>query len=85
VQIFNHLEAVRLSDGRLIASNIWTGELHEVGPYDGFVYAYGGTSVDSLSGPLRERGIDVQVVGDAFAPRSLQHAILEGHRCGRDM
>ncbi|MGQ0635095.1 MAG: oxidoreductase [Planctomycetaceae bacterium] len=85
VQIFNHLEARSLGDGRLIARNIWTGEFHEVGPYDGFVYAYGGTSVDSLSGPLRERGIDVQVVGDAFAPRSLQHAILEGHRCGRDM
>jgi thioredoxin reductase len=85
VQIFNHLEAHALKDGCLVARNIWTGELNEVGPYDGFVYAYGGISVDTLSRPLRDRGATVHVVGDAFAPRSLQHAILEGHRCGRDV
>lgn len=85
VQIFNHLEAKTLRGGCLLARNIWTSQLHEVGPYDGFVYAYGGCSVDALSGSLRERGVRVEVVGDAFAPRSLQHAILEGHKCGREV
>ena len=85
VQIFNHLEPQAIKAGCLIAKNIWTGERHEVGPYEGFVYAYGGVSVDTLSQPLRERGIAVEVLGDAFAPRSLQHAILEGHRCGREV
>jgi NADPH-dependent 2,4-dienoyl-CoA reductase/sulfur reductase-like enzyme len=84
-QIFNHLEAQSLKDGCLVARNIWSGQLHEVGPYDAFVYAYGGCSVDPLSGLLRGRGLRVEVVGDAFAPRSLQHAILEGHKCGREI
>ncbi len=83
LQMFHHLKAERLEDGSCIASNEWTGELHQVGPYDGFVYAYGGQSVDTLSNPLRERGIPVEAIGDAFAPRTLQHAILEGHQFAR--
>jgi NADPH-dependent 2,4-dienoyl-CoA reductase/sulfur reductase-like enzyme len=85
IQIFNHLEAQSVDAGVLTARNIWSNELHEVGPYESFVYAYGGVSRDELSGSLKERGIPVSVVGDAFAPRSLQHAILEGHKIGREL
>jgi dimethylglycine catabolism A len=84
-QIFNHLEAQALRNGCLVARNVWSGELHEVGPYDGFVYAYGGVSTDALSAPLKQRGVSVETVGDAFAPRSLQHAILEGHKIAREL
>jgi hypothetical protein len=56
-----------------------------MGPYDSFVYVYGGVRCDALSEPLREQGVAVEVIGDAFAPRSLQHAILEGHGCGRKL
>lgn len=84
-QIFNHLEAVSLTDRCLIARNVWSSEMHEVGPFDGFVYAYGGISRDALSAPLKELGIAVEVIGDAFAPRSLQHAILEGHKVAREV
>ena len=85
IQIFNHLLAVRLEDGCCIAANEWTGELQQVGPYDGFVFAYGGKRVDVLSAPLKERGIHAQTIGDAFSPRSLQHAILEGHQYAREI
>jgi 2,4-dienoyl-CoA reductase (NADPH2) len=85
VQIFNSLEAQSLENGCLVAKNIWSGELQQVGPYDGFVYAYGGIAVDELSTPLRELGVKVETVGDAFAPRSLQHAILEGHKYAREL
>jgi hypothetical protein len=34
---------------------------------------------------LKRAGLDVRIVGDAFAPRSLQHAILEGHQLARDL
>jgi hypothetical protein len=84
-QIFCHLEAQSLAEGRCIARNIWTGELHEVGPYDSFVYAYGGISCDPLSAALKERGVAVELIGDAFAPRSLQHAILEGNQLARQL
>jgi len=83
LQIFCHLKAIRLEQGCCVASNEWSGELQQVGPYDGFVYAFGGVSHDSLSRPLRDAGLDVATVGDAFAPRSLQHAILEGHQFAR--
>ena len=67
-QVFNHLEARAIRNGSLLARNIWSGEMHEVGPYESFVYAYGGCSSDSLSEPLRQHGLNVRIVGDAFAP-----------------
>jgi hypothetical protein len=41
--------------------------------------------VETLSAPLQEADLDVRVIGDAFSPRSLQHAILEGHQYARDL
>lgn len=83
VQMFHHLKASRLENGHCVAVNEWTSELYRVGPYDGFVYAYGGARVDDLSAALKARGVSVDTIGDAFAPRSLQHAILEGHQYAR--
>lgn len=85
IQIFNSLESQSLENGYLIAKNIWSGELQQVGPYDGFVYAYGGMAEDCISEQLRCEGIKVETIGDAFAPRSLQHAILEGHKYAREL
>jgi len=85
VQIFTGLKAEALRKGNLIARNEWSGEQSQVGPYDGFVYAYGGIRVDTLTDPLKERGITVKTIGDAFSPRTLQHAILEGHQYAREI
>lgn len=38
---------------------------------------------DELAARCRARGVETLVVGDAFAPRRLTHAILEGYRAGR--
>jgi len=84
-QLFAHLEAAAIRNGRLVANNIWTGAPHEMGPYDAFVYVYGGVRYDPLSETLKREGLAVEVIGDAFSPRSLQHAILEGHTCGREV
>jgi hypothetical protein len=82
-QVFAHLEAAAIRDGKLVANNIWTGAAHEMGPYDAFVYVYGGVRYDPLSDSLKQQGLAVEVIGDAFSPRSLQHAILEGHTYAR--
>ena len=84
-QVFTHLEASGIRDGNLVARNIWTGEPHQMGPYDAFVYVYGGIRHDPFSEILKARGICVEVIGDAFSPRTLQHAILEGHTAGREL
>lgn len=84
-QIFTHLHSESIKDRCLIARNEWSGQQQQVGPYDAFVYAYGGIRVDGLSAPLKARGVSVQLIGDAFSPRSLQHAILEGHQYARDI
>ncbi len=85
IQFYHHLRAEAIKDGHLIARNEWTGDRSRVGPYDGFVYAYGGVRLDVLSEPLQKKGVEVRVVGDAFSPRSLQHAILEGHQYAREI
>jgi NADPH-dependent 2,4-dienoyl-CoA reductase/sulfur reductase-like enzyme len=82
-QLFAHLEAVAIQNRKLIANNTWTGAAHEMGPYDAFVYVYGGVRYDPLSDLLKQQNVAVEVIGDAFSPRSLQHAILEGHTYGR--
>ncbi len=82
-QVFAHLEAVAIRGGMLVANNIWTGAAHEMGPYDAFVYVYGGVRYDPLSELLKQQNVAVEVIGDAFSPRSLQHAILEGHSYAR--
>ena len=82
-QLFCHLEPRALRDGLLIARNIWSGQEMEVGPYDTFVYAFGGKADDRLVDPLKEKGVAVTLAGDCFAPRSLQHAIVDGHTVGR--
>jgi hypothetical protein len=84
-QISPHLEAVEVEDHMLVSKNIWTAEAYKSGPYDAFVYAYCGVSHDPLSDALKKRGLRVETIGDAFSPRSLQHAILEGHRIGREV
>ena len=70
--------------GKLIANNIWTGAAHEMGPYDAFVYVYGRCPLRPAERfPEAAGTFEVEVIGDAFSPRSLQHAILEGHTYAR--
>ena len=69
----------------LVSRNIWTGEAYKAGSYYAFVYAYGGVRHDPLSAALKERGVKAELIRDAFSPRSLQHAILEGHSFDREL
>ena len=70
------------TDGFLLTQNAWSGETRRLEGFDAFVYAYGGVAWDPISHQLNGQS-DCRVVGDAFAPRTLQHAIMEGHLCGR--
>jgi uncharacterized FAD-dependent dehydrogenase len=50
---------------------------------DWIVMATGRASENSLYALLRERGADVEMIGDAVAPRGAWEATFEGHRAAR--
>jgi len=78
-----HLNVVRLEQGRAFARNVWSGREESLAPFDWFVYAYGGEAVSDLERSLKGQVPRLSLVGDCYAPRTLQHAILEGHKIAR--
>ena len=82
IVIYPHLHVRAIEDNTLITENAWTETRGELNDYDAVVYAFGGQAVDELSQSLRDE-VTCFVVGDAFAPRTLQHAVMEGHTFAR--
>ncbi len=78
-----NLSVVRIDEGRALAKNVWSGREEALAPFDAFVYAYGGEALSGLEESLHGRVPRVELVGDCYAPRTLQHAILEGHKIAR--
>jgi NADPH-dependent 2,4-dienoyl-CoA reductase/sulfur reductase-like enzyme len=85
VKLHCNLETTRLEEGRAVTCNVWSGREETLAPYDAFVYAYGGESVCGLERELAGKVARIELIGDCFAPRSLQHAILEGHKTAREI
>ena len=77
IVIHPHLHLRAIEGDTLITENAWTEMRSELNGYDAVVYAFGGQAVDELSQSLRDE-VMCFVVGDAFAPRTLQHAVMEG-------
>ena len=82
IVIHPHLHVRAIEGDTLITENAWTDTRGELNGYDAVVYAFGGQAVDELSQSLPNE-VTSFVVGDAFAPRTLQHAIMEGHTFAR--
>ena len=85
VALHSNLRVIRIETDRPVARNVWSDHEEGLGPYDAFVYAFGGGSVCGLEADLASIVPRVEVIGDSFAPRTLQHAILEGHRLEREL
>ena len=77
IVIHPHLHVRAIEGDTLITENAWTETRSELNGYHAVVYAFGGQAIDELSQSLQEK-VTCFVVGDAFAPRTLQHAIMEG-------
>jgi thioredoxin reductase len=80
-----NLRVTRLEASQAVAVNVWSEREEVLGPYDAFVYAYGGQAVCGLEKDLEGKAARVELIGDCFAPRTLQHAILEGHKLAREL
>lgn len=85
VKIHGFLKVVQLESGQAIAQNVWSSAEEVLAPFDAFVYAYGGQAVEELSAALAGKVARVELIGDCFAPRTIQHAILEGHKLARSI
>ena len=85
VRIHNHLRVLEFHSSTVVVENIWSKQQVEMGPYDACVYAFGGEAVCGLEGQLKCKIDRVELIGDCFAPRTLQHAILEGHKLARNI
>jgi 2,4-dienoyl-CoA reductase-like NADH-dependent reductase (Old Yellow Enzyme family)/thioredoxin reductase len=85
VTLHCNLRVVGLESRHAIARNVWSEREESLGPYDEFVYAYGGESVCDLAAELEGQVGRLALIGDCFAPRTLQHAIYEGHKLAREL
>jgi hypothetical protein len=74
-----------LIDGIVTLRNVYSGRLRDVTDVALFTYATARIPNDALADPLRQAGIDVRLVGDCFAPRSLLMATAEGHAVGNEI
>jgi hypothetical protein len=59
------------------------GQRWSEGPFDSIVVAEPGRPRDGLAAAFSQDGFPVHVIGDAYAPRDVEAAILEGFETGR--
>lgn len=70
-------------DGRVLVEHTWSHREFWLGPFDTVVISAGGKAADGLWRALKGRVAQLFCVGDAFAPRGLHPALLEGTRAAR--
>jgi hypothetical protein len=73
------------ADGIVTARNVFNGRETRIDDLALFTYATPRVPNDSLAGPLRSAGLDVHLIGDCYAPRSVLVATGEGHRLGNQL
>ena len=65
--------------------NVHHDEAERVIEADWIVMATGRRSVNSLHAAVAARGVSVETIGDATAPRTAYEAVYEGHRQARKL
>jgi thioredoxin reductase len=85
IRLHCNLRVLRIEGREAIARNVWSDREEALGPYEHLVYAYGGESVCDLEAALHGRVGRLELIGDCFAPRTLQHAIFEGYWLAREL
>ena len=69
-------------DGHVMAENPFTRQISRLGPYDSIVLASAGVPQQAAAADLDARGLPWRAIGDAYAPRDVEAAILEGFELG---
>lgn len=74
------LASSRFEDGEVAFANVYNGAQSVIPDVALFTYATARMPDDELAAPLMAAGIDIRVIGDAWAPRSVLTATAEGYR-----
>jgi hypothetical protein len=77
---------LRALEGRtLILEDTYASTRHTLDPVDTIVTVYPGRPASALHSALRGKVPELYVIGDAYAARTVEHAVLEGTKLGRDL
>lgn len=79
------LAASRFEEGEIAFANIYNGCEGLVQDVALVTYATPRRPDDALAAPLRGAGIEVTVIGDAYAPRGVLMATQDGYRAGMEV
>lgn len=74
-----------LIEGQVDLRNVYTGALQTLRDVVLLTYSTPRAQNDALAAPLREKGLELHVVGDCLQPRTLYYAALEGAAAGRSL
>lgn len=85
VEIIGASVPTRLKAGKITYANAFSGDEQTLEGVALFTYATPRIANGELAAPLRARGIDVRLIGDAFAPRAMLAAVHEGNRLGSEL
>jgi hypothetical protein len=69
----------------VVLAHCLSGRLSRVDKVDAIVHIGLSASRSQLGDALRGRVAELAVVGDAYMPRRIADAVVEGHRAGREV
>ena len=83
VEVLTDLLPTRIAGRDVELINVYAPERVTRLEADAIVFNTGRRSENRLYHALAERGVSVEMIGDAIAPRGTYEAVFEGHRAGR--
>jgi len=85
IEIIPHHFVKQIRDNEAVIYNVHSQHQERTLRADTIVMVTGRQSVNGLSDAARARGLSVETIGDANAPRGTYEAVFEGHRAGRKL
>lgn len=74
-----------IENGALMVEHVLTGALQRIDDVALLTHATSRIANDQLAAQLLALGIEAQLIGDCFAPRSVMAATAEGHQLGKSL
>jgi len=85
IEVIPHYFVRQIRENEAVAYNVHSPHQERVLRADTIVMVTGRQSLNELADVVRERGLSVETIGDANAPRGTYEAVFEGHRAGRKL